>query len=77
LQEIADGCRIEVDTGNILHHDVIGSAAGLDKLIGCGYTLNEVNRAIGQHAVPGGDVRFITKNYQTMEQALEGGEDNG
>lgn len=77
LQEIADGCRIEVDTGNILHHDVIGSAAGLDKLIGCGYTLNEVNRALGQHAVPGGDVRFITKNYQTMEQALEGGEDNG
>lgn len=77
LQEIANGCRIEVDTGNILHHDVIGSATGLDKLIGCGYTLNEVNRAIGQHAVPGGDVRFITKNYQTMEQALEGGEDNG
>lgn len=76
LQEIANGCRIEVDTGNILHHDVIGSATGLDKLIGCGYTLNEVNRAIGQHAVPGGDVRFITKNYQTMEQALEGGEDN-
>ena len=75
LQEIADGCRIEVDTGNILHHDVIGSAAGLDKLIGCGYTLNEVNRAIGQHAVPGGDVRFITKNYQTMEQALEGGDE--
>lgn len=77
LQEIANGCRIEVDTGNILHHDVIGSAAGLDKLIGCGYTLNEVNRAIGQHAVPDGNVRFITKNYQTMEQALEGGEDNG
>lgn len=77
LQEIANGCRIEVDTGNILHHDVIGCAEGLDKLIGCGYTLNEVNRAIGQHAVPGGDVRFITKNYQTMEQALEGGEDNG
>lgn len=77
VQEITDGCRIEVDTGNILHHDVASSATGLDKLIGCGYTLNEVNRAIGQHAVPGGDVRFITKNYQTMEQALEGGEDNG
>ena len=70
MQEIANGCRIEVDTGNILHHDVIGSAAGLDKLIGCGYTLNEINRALGQPAVPDGDVRFITRNYQTMESAI-------
>lgn len=78
MQEIVSGCRIEVDTGNILHHDVIGSAEGLDKLIGCGYTLNEINRAIGQPAVPDGDVRFITRNYQTMESAIaEGGESDG
>ena len=78
MQEIVSGCRIEVDTGHILHHDVIGSAEGLDKLIGCGYTLNEINRALGQPAVPGGDVRFITRNYQTMESAIaEGGESDG
>lgn len=72
VREIARGSRIEVDTGNILHHDVIGSAAGVDKLIGCGYTVNEVNRMLGQPASddPLCDQRFITRNYQTMESAI-------
>lgn len=72
VREIARGSRIEVDTGNILHHDVIGSASGMDKLIGCGYTVNEVNRMLGQPASddPLCDQRFITRNYQTMESAI-------
>ena len=72
MREIARGSRIEVDTGNILHHDVVGSASGMDKLIGCGYTLNEVNRMLGQPASddPLCSQRFITRNYQTMESAI-------
>ena len=79
VREIARGSRIEVDTGSILHHDVIGSAEGTDKLIGCGYTINEVNRMLGQPASddPLCNQRFITRNYTTMESAIaEGGEDN-
>ena len=78
-QEIMDGCRIEVDTGSILHHDLIGGAAGIDKLIACGYTLNEINRAAGQHESddPLCNQRFITRNYQTVESAMtEGGENS-
>lgn len=72
VQEITRGARIVVDTGRILHHDVIGSAAGIDKLIGCGYTFNEVNAALGQMPVedPLCDQRFITRNYETMESAI-------
>ena len=78
-QEIADGCAITVDTGNILHHDLIADSAGIDKLIGGGWTLNEIRRALGQNILsdPDADVRFITKNYGTLESALtEGGEQN-
>ena len=78
-QEIMNGCRIKVDTGSILHHDLIGGAAGIDKLIACGYTLNEINRAAGQHESddPLCNQRFITRNYQTIKSAMtEGGENS-
>lgn len=75
-QEIEDGCCILVDTGSILHHDLLADSAGIDKLTGAGWTLNEIRRAIGQHASddPDCDVRFITKNYGTVKEAIEGGD---
>lgn len=77
-QEIMQGCRIEVDTGSILHHDLIGSASGIDKLTGAGWTHNEIAHALGQPESPEqwANTRFITLNYQTMETALEGGENS-
>ena len=76
--EIASGSSIIVDTGSILHHDLIADSAGIDKLIGAGWTINEIRKSLGAHALddPGADVRFITKNYGTIAEALEGGEGN-
>ncbi len=76
--EIASGSSIIVDTGSILHHDLIADSAGIDKLIGSGWTINEICKALGAHALddPDADVRFITKNYGTIAEALEGGEGN-
>lgn len=76
--EIASGSRIIVDTGSILHHDLITDSAGIDKLIGAGWTINEICKALGAHEKddPDADVRFITKNYGTIAEALEGGEGN-
>ncbi len=77
-QEITDGCYIAVDTSRILHHDPIRDSAGADKLIGAGWTLNEIRSAFGKNALddPDADVRFITKNYGTIAEASEGGEGN-
>lgn len=76
--ELIDGCSIEMDTGSILHHDLIDSAANVDKLIGSGWSHNEVRRALGQHPIPApwADEHYITKNYQTMELAMKGGDEN-
>lgn len=76
--EIASGSSIIVDTGSILHHDLIADSAGIDKLIGAGWTINEIRKALGAHALddPDADVRFITKNYGTIAEAVEGGEGN-
>ena len=77
-QEVAAGSRITVDTGSVLHHDLIADSAGLDKLIGAGWTINEVRKALGQHETddPDANVRFITKNYGTIAEALKGGEED-
>ena len=76
IGEIADGCKITVDTGSILHHDLISDSDGIDKLIGAGFTLNEVFAALGQpkSEEAGCNTRFITKNYGTLADAMEGGE---
>lgn len=77
-QEIAAGSCIMVDTSSILHHDVLSNSEGIDKLIGAGWTINEVFQALGQHKTddPDADVRFITKNYGTIAEALKGGEED-
>lgn len=76
--DIMQGGRIVVDTGSILHHDLLADSAGIDKLIGSGWTLNELFRALGipESDEPGCSTRFITKNYGTIARALEGGEGN-
>ena len=71
------GC-IFVDTGNVLHHDLIISSTGIDKLMGAGWTINEINRALGQpkNNDPDCDTRFVTKNYGELRDIAEGGEEN-
>ena len=76
--EIVKGSFVTVDTGRILHHDLIGSAGGADKLLGAGWTLNEVRTALGEQPVkdPDADRRFITRNYAEIEDIAEGGDLN-
>lgn len=80
LEEIAKGDRIEVDTGAILHHDIIDEGSKIDKLFGAGWSHNEIRQALGQPTVPEkwADEHFITKNYETIDSAMtaEGGEGN-
>lgn len=78
LREISGGCAIEADTSAILHTDLIDAAANVDKLIGSGWSHNEVRRALGQHRLdaPWADEHYITKNYQTMQAAQNGGENH-
>lgn len=73
-KEIASGCRVIVDTTSILHHDLIRDASGTDKLLGSGWTLNEIFHAYGlpDSAEENADERYITKNYEKAE----GGEGN-
>ena len=61
-----------------MHHDLIGSAGGADKLLGAGWTLNEVRIALGENPVqdPDADRRFITRNYAEIEDIAEGGDLN-
>lgn len=71
-QDILQGSRIIVDTSCILHHDLIRDASGTDKLLGAGWTQNEIRHAYGlpDSDDETADKRFITKNY------AEGGEGN-
>ena len=65
VKDIMNGSRIIVDTSSILHHDLIRDAGNTDKLLGAGWTLNEVRRAYGLPELNDEIVgkRFITKNY--------------
>lgn len=76
--EIMNGSRIVVDTGNIIYRDLIGSAVNADKLIASGWSPNEVRRALGAAPIdePWAEQHYITKNYQTIDLALEGGDGN-
>ena len=78
-RSVQNGGCIFVDTGNVLHHDLIGSSTGIDKLMGAGWTINEINRALGQpkNNDPDCDTRFVTKNYGELRDIAEGGESNG
>jgi hypothetical protein len=77
-RSVQNGGCIFVDTGNVLHHDLIGSSTGIDKLMGAGWTINEINRALGQpkNNDPDCDTRFVTKNYGELRDIAEGGEEN-
>jgi HK97 family phage portal protein len=71
-KDILNGCRIIVDTSSILHHDLIRDAGNTNKLLGAGWTLNEIFHVYGlpESAEDIANKRFITKNY------AEGGEGN-
>lgn len=74
------GTKLKIDTKTIKHIDLLGVAEKIDKLISSGcFCVNDIRIAVGDEIIdePWAWQHFITKNYETIEQALkalEGGE---
>lgn len=71
---------LKIDTKSIKHVDLLSVATAIDKLIGSGcFCINDIRKAVGDEVIdePWAWQHFITKNYETVEnalKALEGGE---
>lgn len=76
----SQGSYLKIDTKTIKHIDLLSVATAIDKLIGSGsFCINDIRKAVGEEAIdePWANQHFITKNYETVEnalKALEGGE---
>jgi HK97 family phage portal protein len=76
----AKGTYLKIDTKCIKHVDLLSVATAIDKLIGSGsFCINDIRKAVGDEIIdePWAWQHFITKNYETVEnalKALEGGE---
>lgn len=72
------GERIRINRLNMKHFDILESAVNMDKLFSNGYSHNEINEFIGIPRVDAGwaDKHYITKNYENVDLALEGGDEN-
>lgn len=76
-ENILQGAKIEADLQTINFVDVLSKASSMDKLVSSGmYTINELREKVGDDAVDGGDTRFMTKNYATLESYTKGGTEN-
>ena len=74
------GTYLKIDTKSIKHVDLLSVATAIDKLIGSGaFCINDIRKAVGDEPIDEewANQHFITKNYETVENALktlEGGE---
>lgn len=75
------GNSLRIDTSAILHFDLFGNAANIEKLIGSGaFSINDVRRAAGQSEITEdwAERHFVTKNFETVASAarqMEGSEE--
>ena len=73
------GNYMRIDTSAIMHFDLFGNAANIEKLIGSGaFSVNDVRRASGQTEIleDWAEQHFVTKNFERMNGAMnhmEGG----
>lgn len=78
--EWADGTYMMVDSSAIIHFDIFGNAANIEKLVGSGaYSVNDVLRAAGHATIsePWADQHYMTKNIGTVQEVLSMGEQKG
>lgn len=78
-QSWKEGNYAKVDTSKINHIDILEVAEKLDKLISSGTTCIDETRALIDMEALNTDfskTHFITKNYDTIENRLKGGENN-
>lgn len=72
------GSKLRVDTSTINHFDLFANAPNVEKLIGSGYSYNDVQRAVGMPVLkePWADEHFLTKNFAKAETVLRGEQTN-
>ena len=68
-QQVQEGCYQKIDTSTIMHMSTSELATAADKMIGSGWTLDEIRRKTGDPILNTefSNRRFITKNYAAME----------
>lgn len=68
------GSCLRVDTSAVNHFDLFANAANVEKLIGSGYSYNDVQRAAGLPTIdePWANEHFFTKNFGRAEEILKG-----
>lgn len=73
------GSYMQIDTSAIEHFDLFGNAANIEKLIGSGYSYNDVQRAAGGREIDEdwANEHFITKNFADAQRALKGERPDG
>lgn len=69
-----NGNALRVDTSAIQHFNIFANAANVEKLIGSGYSYNDVQRAAGGPEInePWANEHFLTKNFAKAEDVLKG-----
>ena len=68
------GNFLRVDTSAVQHFNLFENAANVEKLIGSGYSYNDVQRAAGGPEIdePWANEHFLTKNFAKAEDVLSG-----
>lgn len=68
------GDALRVDSSAIQHFNLFENAANVEKLIGSGYSYNDVQRAAGGPEInePWANEHFLTKNFAKAEDVLRG-----
>ncbi len=74
FEEWQNGSYLRVDTSTINHFDLFANAPNVEKLIGSGYSYNDVQRAAGMPQInePWANEHFLTKNFGRAEDILKG-----
>ena len=77
----SQGSYARMDSSSIEHFDLFGSAANIEKLVGSGWSVNDIRRAAGEETIkePWADEHFITKNFElasALMAAQKGGDSN-
>lgn len=74
------GSYLRMDSSSIQHFDLFGQAANIEKLLGSGWSLNDIRRAAGENPIkePWADEHLITKNIGRLDtaEAQKGGNGN-
>lgn len=72
--EYLKGGKVKIDISHVKHYDVLSHADKIEKLIGVGFTHNEVRKMIGEEPVTDdmqADVRHFTLNFSSEQKGGE------